>query len=133
MTRTGKTALAAALLALAGCASVHTIENPSPASIQQQVEPGDVVRVSVKDGRTFELAVEKVEAESLTGSTVENRRFRIPYSTIQALEVRDGQADGTSGVVALMVIAGIAVIVVVANAFEEFFDDLADAFTPGDE
>jgi hypothetical protein len=79
-------------LALAGTASAQPLADLSPAAIQQRVAVGDSVRATVKDGRAFDLTVVKVEAEALTGTTAENRRFRIRYSGLASLELR-GKAD----------------------------------------
>lgn len=89
-------ALAAALLAFAGGAAAQALEDLSPAAIRQQVRPGDSVRVTVRDGRAFELTVVKVEADTLTGTTAENRRFRIRYSALASLEVRERAAAGVA-------------------------------------
>jgi hypothetical protein len=96
--------LAAGLLGFAPGAAAQVLEDLSPAAIQRAVAPGDVVQAKVKDGRTFDLRIDKVEAESLTGTTLEQRRFRIRYSALAALEVRSKATAGAGaggGVVAL--------------------------------
>ena len=87
-----RTLIAIGGLALAGTASAQPLTDLSPAAIQQQVAVGDSVRATVKDGRAFDLTVVKVEAEALTGTTAENRRFRIRYSGLASLELL-GKAD----------------------------------------
>lgn len=101
------------LLAFAGCAVVQPVTDLSPASIRQQVRPGDVVQVTVTGGRTFDLDVEKVEEASLTGTTVDNRRFRIAYASITGLTLRDpGQAAAAAaGLTILAVLAPIALLI----------------------
>lgn len=120
--------VAVTLLAFTGCASTRTLETLTPATIQQQVEPGDVVTVAVRDGRSFEIEVEKVEATSLTGTTLENRRYRIPYSTIESLEVQADRTGAAAGAGA-MIIIGTAVILAVVIGFGE---DLWDCLTGRD-
>jgi len=94
-------ALGVAMLGFTPGASAQVLEDLSPAAIRQQVAPGDAVRAGVKDGRTFELTVVSVEAETLTGTTFENRRFRIRYSALSSLEITGKAAAATTGVVAL--------------------------------
>lgn len=93
-------ALAIGLLGSGGGAMAQALEDLSPASIRQQVKPGDAVRAAVQDGRTFELTVVAVEQETLTGTTAENRRFRIRYSALASLEIT-GKAAAAAEVVAL--------------------------------
>ncbi len=83
----GITLLAFGLLAFAGEVAAQPLPDLSPAAIQRQLAPGDSVRATVKDGRAFDLTVVKVEAETLTGTTAGNRRFRIRYAGLASLEV----------------------------------------------
>jgi hypothetical protein len=104
--------IALTLVAFTGCAIVQPVEDLSPAAIQQQVRPGDVVHVEVRDGRTFELTVDKVESASLTGTTLDDRRFRIAYASITVLQVRNpGQAAAGAGAMTVGVLAYIVLIV----------------------
>lgn len=113
---------AATALALAGCAVVQPVRDLSPAAIRQQVRVGDVVHVAVTDGRTFELAVEKVEATSLTGTTLDQRRFRIAYASITELQVRSpGAAAAGTG---MLVLGGLAAVVLVFAGFDWLGDNL---------
>lgn len=91
-------ALVMGLLGWVPVVAAQVLEDLSPAAIQRQLAPGDLVQATVSDGRTFALRIVKVEDASFTGTTPENRRFRIRYSALTALERRD-KADG--GVVAL--------------------------------
>ena len=118
--------VAVTLLASTGCAATRTLETLTPATIQQQVEPGDVVKVAVKDGRSFEIQVEKVEATALTGMTLENRRYRIPYSTITSLEIQGDRTGAAAGAGAMLVIGTIAAIALIVGAGEEIVDYLFD-------
>jgi hypothetical protein len=92
--------LAWGLLGVVPGAAAQVLDDLSPAAIQRAVAPGDVVQAKVNDGRSFDLRIDKVEAESLTGTTLEDRRFRIRYSALTALEVRS-KATAGGGVVAL--------------------------------
>lgn len=92
-------ALATALLGYAGSISAQVLDDLSPAAIRQQVTPGDAVRASVQDGRSFELTVLELGAETLTGTTAEQRRFRIRYSALASLEITRKAAPPGSGAV----------------------------------
>jgi hypothetical protein len=111
---------------------VRTVENPSPATIQQSVRPGDTVRVGVRDGRVFELAVEQVEADALTGATVAGKRYRIPYATVKTIEVGDVSSGTTVATVAI-VAGAIAIVAIIFEGFEDFGEAFADAITGGDD
>lgn len=116
--------VAVTLLAFTGCATTRTLETLTPEGIQRQIEPGDVVKVAVKDGRTFVIEVEKVEADSLTGTTIESRRYRIPYSTITALEVQGDKTGAAAGAGALILIGTVVILAAVIGFGEEFWDYL---------
>ena len=105
------------LLAFTGCTTMRMLEERSPASIQQNVDRGDRVRVAAGDGRVYELTVTKVEADSLTGRADNGKLYKIRYSGIQALEVREADLIGTvgAGLGTAVVIAGIALVVALHN------------------
>lgn len=79
--------LAVAVAGHAQDARAQALDDLSPRAIRERVGVGDVVRATVKDGRTFDLTVVKVEADSLTGTRADNRRFRIRYAVLASLEV----------------------------------------------
>ena len=116
--------VAVTLLAFTGCAATRTLETLTPATIREQVEPGDVVKVAVNDGRSFEIEVEKVEATALTGTTLENRRYRIPYSTITSLQVQGDRAGAAAGAGAMIIIGTVVVLAAVIGFGEEILDCL---------
>ena len=104
------------LLAFTGCAVVRPVQDFEPAAIRQQVRPGDVVHARITDGRSFELKVDTLDAESLTGTTVDGRRFRIDYASIAERQVRDpGQAAAGIG---LLVLGALAFVGVLLGGFE---------------
>ena len=87
------TARIAALLLMFGVSTGHAAMRPladaSPAAIQQQVKPGDEVRVVVRGGRSYDLKVTRVESETLTGAADSGKHYRIRYSAIERIEVED--------------------------------------------
>lgn len=94
-----KPSLAALLLALftsTAWPAMRPVEDRSPAGLQAQLKPGDRVRVEVRDGRSFDLRLTRVEAESLTGAADSGKQFRIRYSAIERLERDDGAAASSA-------------------------------------
>jgi hypothetical protein len=83
-------ALLLALCTSTAWPAMRPVEDRSPAAIQAQLKPGDRVRIEVRDGRSFELRVVRVEAESLTGAADSGKQFRVRYSAIERLERDDG-------------------------------------------
>lgn len=90
--RSSVIALLLALFTSTAWPAMRPVEDLSPAGIQAQLKPGDRVRVAVRDGRSFELRVTRVEAESLTGAADSGKQFRVRYSAIERLERDDGAA-----------------------------------------
>lgn len=95
MTFTLKGAALALALALSTPAwpAMQALPDTSPAAIRQQVQPGDRVRIAVRDGRSFELRVTRVEAESLTGTADTGKSYRIRYGAIERLERDSGVVE----------------------------------------
>lgn len=89
-------ALLLALTTSTAWPAMRPVEDRSPAGIQAQLRPGDRIRVEVRDGRSFELRVIRVEAESLTGAADSGKNLRIRYSAIERLERDDGAAAPTA-------------------------------------
>ena len=84
-------------VALAGCTSMRTIPDVSPTGIQQEVQPGDEIHVVLLDGRTFDLEVTRVDAETLTGVAESGKAFRIRHDAVRWLEVAEADGGGIVG------------------------------------
>ena len=84
-------------VALAGCTSMRTIPDVSPPGIQQEVQPGDEIHVVLLDGRTFDLEVTRVDAETLTGVAESGKTFRIRHDAVRWLEVAEADGGGFLG------------------------------------
>ena len=111
------------LLAFTGCTTMRLLDERSPASIQQNVERGDRVRVAVSNGKVYDLEVTEVEADSLTGRADNGKRYKIRYSGIQALEVREVSVVGTVGAgLGTLTVIGIAVLAVALHNLDIHFD-----------
>lgn len=105
------------LLAFTGCSTMRLLDERSPASIQQNVGPGDRVRVAASNGKVYELTVTAIEADSLTGKAANGKRYKIRYAAINAIEVQEGDVGKSigAGLVTLYVVSVAALLVALHN------------------
>jgi hypothetical protein len=105
------------LLAFTGCSTMRLLDERSPASIQQNVAPGDRVRVAASNGKVYELTVTAMEADSLTGKADNGKRYKIRYAAINAIEVQEGDVGKSigAGLVTLYVVSVAALLVALHN------------------
>ena len=101
------------LFSFTACTTMRTIQDPSPTGIQQEVEPGDEVRIALMDGRKFNVEVEKVGSDSLTGVTPKGKRYKFDYASIRWLEVEETDTGGVVG----SIVGGIGVAYLAALVF----------------
>lgn len=121
-------------LALAGCTSMRPVGEISPTGIAQAVAPGDQVRIVLRDGRQFDLDVDRVDGESLTGTADSGRRFRIRYSAVRTIQVEDVDAAKTAGAgAAVYVVTGLVATLLFAEMMEDFGEGLAEGMFGGGE
>lgn len=97
-----------------GCRSMHTVK---PDITAQQanpwsVEPGDDIRVTLKDGRTLRLTVASVESDAI----VAREGPRVAFTEIQTLERRQFSAPRTAGLVVGGVLAALLALAVAVVA-----------------
>lgn len=87
---------ALALVAVAGtaCTTTQPIVVGTPASLEEQVQPGDRVSLTTRDGREFEFEVVTVEPDALVGA-----EQRVEREEIVRLEVTRTSVAKTSGLV----------------------------------
>lgn len=112
------------ILSLTACSTLRPIEDFSPSRIQQQVEPGDEVRIVVVAGASYELTVERVEAESLTGRSASGKRYRIQFEAIRHIEV--AEADPVKTIGGTLATAYVVVSALVVYAFVAFMESVSD-------
>jgi len=92
------------VVALAGCTTTRTADSDAGTG-DPVVAAGDRVRVFTHDGRELEFTVDKVEGRVLvghSGSTETNRvslprEIRVPFEEIARIEVKEGDAWKTAG------------------------------------
>lgn len=107
----------ATLLAFTGCSTMRLLDERSPASIQQNVGPGDRVRIAASNGKVYELTVTEVEADSLTGKAASGKRYKVQYAAINAIEVQEADvlASVGAGLGTLLVVSTVALLVALHN------------------
>lgn len=81
------TAVLIALATGAVQAAALTLESASPEALRQQLKSGDDVTITTNGGRTLELRITRVEGESLSGTEISGKRYRVQYSAIRRIEV----------------------------------------------
>lgn len=118
--------VAVALLSLIGCSTVQTIQTVQPEAIGTQVEPGDRAIIVARSGVTYDLRVQEVAADSLTGKAESGKRYRVMYSAIGSIRVeRPNPAATAAGGVAVV---GVVLAVLLIVAIGEGMEDLGEAF-----
>lgn len=107
----------ATLLAFTGCSTMRLLDERSPASIQQNVGPGDRVRIAASNGKVYELTVTQIEADSLTGKAASGKRYKVQYAAINAIEVQEADVLASVGVGlgTLLVVSTVALLVALHN------------------
>jgi hypothetical protein len=93
-------------LATPSCTTLRDVpvHEASAQGISQQVQRGDVVRVTLRSGGQKEFKVTSVGTDALLGKNVS-----VPYEDIQTLQKRKF-SGGKSGLVVLGVVATVALI-----------------------
>ena len=119
------TVVALTVLSFTGCTTLRPIEDFSPSTIRQQVEPGDEVRIVALTGEIYELTVTKVESDALVGRTDAGKSYRVHYEAIQYIEVERVDGWMTAG----GVLGGAVVVLYIAAVYAlyAFFDAIDDA------
>jgi hypothetical protein len=116
--------VAVMILSIAACSTLQPIEDFSPSRIRQQVEPGDEVHIVVLAGAAYDLTVERVDADSLTGRASSGKRYKIQFEAIRHIEVAEMDAVKTvGGTLATAYIVVSAIILYAVIAFFESIDD----------
>ena len=84
-----------------GCASMQPVDHSNWGTLTSQVQAGETVKVTTRDGQTRSFVVTEVTSDAIVGQDV-----RIPQSEITALQVKaEQQGRGkTIGIIALIAV-----------------------------
>jgi hypothetical protein len=116
--------VAVVVVSLVGCTSLAPLEDFSPSRIQQAVRPGDEVHIVVLAGASYDLTVQRVDADSLTGRSSSGKSYRIMFEAIRSIEVEEVDAVATVG--GTLVTAYVVVSAIVVYALLAFFESIDD-------
>lgn len=87
-------------LAVAGCASVRTVDSGSASSIRAELEVGDQLTLTTTDERQYEITVVSLSDVAVEGEDEDGESITIPYGEILLLEVREPRPGRTAAAVA---------------------------------
>jgi hypothetical protein len=99
-------AVVAAALVVASCTTTRPIDPGAPARIVEEVQPGDRVKITTRDGRELEFEVVTVEPDALVGA-----EQRVARGEIANLEVTQTSVAKTSALVGGIYLAFFLVMV----------------------
>lgn len=99
-------AVVAAALVVASCTTTRPIDPGAPASLVEEVQPGDRVKITTRDGRELEFEVVTVEPDALVGA-----EQRVARGEIANLEVTQTSVAKTSALVGGIYLAFFLVMV----------------------
>lgn len=99
-------AVVAAALVVASCTTTRPIDPGAPARIVEEVQPGDRVKITTRDGRELEFEVVTVEPDALVGA-----EQRVARGEIANLEVTQTSVAKTSALVGGIYLAFLLVMV----------------------
>lgn len=99
--------LLGALMLLAGCRTMQTVDHGRWESLPGTVGPGDRVEVVTRDGRVESFVVTEVTADALVGANTRVARDDIARLQVNAVHKGRtfGAAFGAAGTVLLLVLA----------------------------
>ena len=110
------------LLCFTGCTSIQAIKEPTPDRIRAQVEVGDEIHVSATNGTIYDLEVTRMDDDSLTGRAESGKRYKVPYSAIESIEVRGASAARTGGALGVVTLVLYAAAVYLALVLFDVVD-----------
>ena len=110
-----------AALALAGCATTTRTETRRAYVETQDVNPGDQVKVTTKDGQKHEFRVKSADAKTIKGKNIEVAREDLTsIKTVQTVTVKTEETSAQPAVQAVSTVAivwGIICVVAIAAVF----------------
>ncbi|HEX7081435.1 MAG TPA: hypothetical protein VF329_10510 [Gammaproteobacteria bacterium] len=117
----------AAQLAASGCTTMQTVEPPSGSAAWQEVDPGETVLVSLRDGSEVDLSFVSWTSEGLTGTDEVGALQEIEPDEIARIEVERTSIAKSIGLGAAVgaVLVGIAV-----DTASDITDGLEDVVDP---
>ena len=97
-------------LAVAGCATVRTVDTGSLSSIRAGLEVGNQITLTTKDEQQHELTVVRLSDIAIEGEDEDGESVTIPYEQVMLLEVSEPRPGRTAAAVAGGVIGVYAIL-----------------------
>lgn len=105
------------LICMTACTSMRAVDEPNRQDLAQKVEVGDLVSLTTRDGKHYDLTVTRVDEAVLIGRDGSDKRWRVRRDAIEALEVKSVSALKTSGLTfGVIAVAVVALFVVGIHA-----------------
>ena len=87
-------------LAVAGCATVRTVDTGSVSSIRAELEVGNQLTLTTNNERQYEITVISLSDVAIEGEDENEKSITIPYEDVLLLEVREPRPGRTAAAVA---------------------------------
>jgi len=99
----------------AGCTTFRPLPTGEPLTMREQINPGDTVKVTTRDGMQQDITVKETTAEQLIGES-----SKVNFSDITSIEKREFSFWKTGGLTAGIVVItfiGLIIAVVASGGF----------------
>ncbi|HET8881791.1 MAG TPA: hypothetical protein VFM56_06405 [Solimonas sp.] len=101
------------LICMTACTSMRVIDEPSRQNLAQKVEVGDLVSLTTRDGKHYDLTITQVDETTLVGRDGSDKPWRVNRKAIEQLEVKRISALKTGGLTVGVIVVAIAAILAV--------------------
>jgi hypothetical protein len=100
-----------------GCTSTSLVHPDTESDWKDEVHVGDHAEVMLKNGKVFEVDIEKVDQDSFIGKDTKSTRYRFKQNDVASVSVTRTSTGKTVGLIAsvLGAVAVVVAIVLVAN------------------
>ena len=86
-------------LAVAGCATVRTVDTGSASSMRAELEVGNQLTLTTNDERQYEITVVSLSDVAIEGEDEDGESITIPYEDVLLLEVREPRPGRTAAAI----------------------------------
>jgi hypothetical protein len=111
------------LACMTACTSMRVIDEPGRQNLAQKVEVGDLVSLTTRDGKHYDLTITQVDETTLVGRDGSDKPWRVNRKAIEQLEVKRVSALKTGGLtLGVIVVAAAALFFVGVHELGHGFD-----------
>lgn len=98
------------LICMTACTSMRAIDDVNRQDLSQKVEVGDLVSLTTRDGKHYDLTVTRVDDTMLVGRDGSDKSWRVRRAAIEQLEVKRVSALKTGGLTLGIIVLAIATV-----------------------